>query len=155
MFARSQQPLRRIGSVALALGVGLTASACGGSPATTTVHLDSQLSATRNLFVTPGDSLGQELIFTAMVYPPGGSAAIGRSQGTCLRSQPGNGEVYNCQLTFVLPAGTVYALALASHNGPAAGIIAGGTGSYKNARGSFLYTASGKPRIMLTLTLTS
>jgi hypothetical protein len=141
--------------VALAVGISLAASACGSAASQTTLRLESQLSSTKNVFVTPGQSLGQELIFSAMIYPPGAPAATGRSQGTCLRAEPGDGEVYNCQLTFVLAAGTIYALALSSHDGPASGVIAGGTGSYKNTRGSFLYVSTGKARISLTLTLTS
>ncbi|HEU0317012.1 MAG TPA: hypothetical protein VFR49_06765 [Solirubrobacteraceae bacterium] len=141
-------------AVGAAVVVAAAAAGCASAGKTSSLRFESQLSSTRTVFISPGRSLGQELIFTAMIYPPGGPAANGRSEGTCIRAEPGNGEVYNCQLTFILPGGTVYALALASHDGPAAGAVAGGTGSYANVRGSFAYAATGSPRIALTFKLT-
>ncbi len=150
---RSRPARLGAGTGALVLAA-VAVAGCAGTGKTRTVRFESQLSSTRSVFISPGQSLGQELIFTAMVYPPGGSTANGRTEGTCIRAEPGNGEVYNCQLTFVLPGGNVYALALASHNGPAAGIIAGGTGSFADVRGRFAYLATGGPRIGLTFTMT-
>lgn len=147
---RRSLPARLGAAVVVAAAVG----GCASAGKTRTVRFESQLSTTRAVFISPGRSLGQELIFTAMIYPPGAPAANGRSDGTCIRAEPGNGEVYNCQLTFTLPGGTVYALALASHDGPASGIVAGGTGTYGNVRGSFAYVATGGPRIVLTFKLT-
>jgi hypothetical protein len=158
MAATRGRPLPgRVGAApaaAIVAALAALAAGCGTSGKAHSLRFESQLSSTQTVFISPGRSLGQELIFTAMIYPPGAPAANGRSQGTCIRAEPGNGEVYNCQLTFILPGGTVYALALASHDGPASGIVAGGTGSYASARGRFAYTATGSPRIGLTFTLT-
>lgn len=141
---------------AILAAAALTAPALAGCGAAThhqTLRFDSELSAISD--AAPATAVGQQLIFTAQLYPPNGPSAIGRAQASCTRTAPGDGEVYDCLLVFTLARGTLFGLAAASHDGPASGSIAGGTGAYAGVRGTFLYIATGNPRLALTFALTS
>lgn len=149
-------------SVAAALLLASTLAGCSGddsdndadrsreSPQRTLTY-ESQL--TTSSTAPDRGSTGQQLVMRAMLYTPGARAATARSQATCTRTQPGAGEVYNCQLVYLFPTGKLYALAASSRQGPATGIIAGGTGSYANARGSFRYDRTQGSRSKLTVML--
>lgn len=130
---------------------------CGsgsGAPRTRTLQLQNQLTAESNLAISPATSLGAQLVFTGMVYEPNGTAAIGRDQTACTRTGPGNGQVFECLMTFIMPAGMIYAEAASSHSGPSTGVVTGGTGAYAATRGTFQFTATGNPRVDLTFDLT-
>lgn len=154
--------LRRCASVvAVAFLVGGLAG-CGGDdsdsnadrgPASPQRTLTYESQLTTSSTVPERGSIGQQLVMRAMLYTPGARAATARSQAACTRTQAGGGEVYNCQLVFLFPTGKLYALAAATREGPPTGIIAGGTGSYANARGSFRYDNTQGARTKLTVTL--
>jgi hypothetical protein len=103
---------------------------------------------------TRRDALGEQLVIGSEIYTPGASRAMGRGQGTCTRGETGAGHVYNCELVLFLPTGNLYLLGIASRGGPESGAVAGGTGRYAGARGTFAY-ASGpaRPRVAVTLKL--
>jgi hypothetical protein len=154
MSSRIRQTLR---SAVAGLVLTVCAAGCGatesGSDKTQTLKLESQLTSENNLLITPTTSLGAQLVFTGMIFLPEGTAAIGRDQTACTRTAPGNGQVFECVMTFVMPSGQIYAEAASSHSGPATGVVTGGTGTYDGARGTFVFTATGTPRVDLTLKL--
>lgn len=137
---------------------GPTAAATSGAGATRqparTLELESQLAAPARSART-GSAPGAQMVFTGMLFEPGGDAAIGRSQGSCTRTAAGAGEVFQCLLAFVLDDGTIYAQSMASARGPASGVVTGGTGGFAYAQGTFRYRANGTPRVNLTLRLGS
>lgn len=119
-----------------------------------TLELESQLAAAAKGTRT-GSAPGGQMVFTGMLFEPGGDAAIGRSQGSCTRTAAGAGEVFQCLLAFVLDDGTIYAQSMASAQGPANGVVTGGTGGFAYVQGTFRYRANGTPRVNLTLRLGS
>jgi hypothetical protein len=137
---------------ALAAGCGGTS---GSGAKTEKLALQSQLTSESNVRISQSTSLGSQLVFTDMIYRPGGTAAIGRDQGACSRAAPGNGVVYECLITFILPAGEIYAEAASSHDGPSTGVVTGGTGTYRAVGGTFAFTATGSPRVDLSFDLTT
>lgn len=152
---------RRLLAVAL-LGT-LAAAGCGGgddkgdgsasSTKASTLHLESQL--TRRTRV-PADALSgtdMQIRLLSQIYEPEGKGATGRSQATCVRGQSGGGDVYNCDIAFVLPKGTLYGMAVASKDGPPSGAIVGGEGTFAGARGTFEYGTRHGDRLTLTVSL--
>lgn len=169
---RRVSPVRAVAAAAVAMTVG----GCGqGSPAddaaaragtatepapatapadeTTTIRLENQLSAAPRAAGGNSAQLGSQLIFTGMLFKPNGTAATGRSLGSCTRTAPGRGEVYQCLLTFILNGGVIYAQSVASADGPADGVITGGTKRYEGMRGTFRFKATGESRVDLILTV--
>jgi len=143
-----------LAGVVTALGAG--ACSLQSAAKSQTLRFETQLAATSDIRLSPGVSVGAQLVFTEMVFQPtGGSVAIGRAQGSCTRTQPGNGAVYECLITFILPAGQIYAEAASSHEGPSLGVVTGGTGAYSGVRGTFQIRATGTPKVSLTFELTS
>lgn len=125
----------------------------GAATATRTLKFESQLAAPARDARPTGNAPGAPMVFTGMLFEPDGEKAIGRSQGACMRTAPGRGEVFQCQLSFFLKTGTIYAQSTASAQGPSDGVITGGTRRWAYLRGTFRYTATGTPRVALTLRL--
>jgi len=166
-------PLRVVAAVAVTLSAGgcgqdndaggvattraepaVAAPASAGLDVTTTIRLENQLSAAPTTVGGRGGRPGSQLVFTGMLFKRNGSSAIGRSQGSCTRTAPGRGEVYQCLLSFILRDGAIYGQSVASADGPALGVITGGTKEYRNVRGTFRFKATGDPRVSLTLAFT-
>jgi hypothetical protein len=124
------------------------AGSSSGASAARTLKLESQLSAAPH---AEGHAPGAKMVFTGMLFRPGGSSAIGRSQGSCTRTATGKGAVFQCLLSFVLHDGVIFAQSVSSMGGPANGAVTGGIGSYGGARGTFSYKANGTPRVDLTM----
>jgi hypothetical protein len=118
-----------------------------------TLKLQSQQSTPPAVIGKPGSQPGALMLLNGMLFQAGGTAAIGRSQAACTRTAPGNGEVFECQITFIMADGTIDAQSISSVGGPAEGSIGGGTHAYADARGTFSYRATGNPRVDLTLNL--
>ncbi len=123
-----------------------------GGP-TRTVRLESQLTGVQRVPLGAPTGADTQLRLLAQVYEPGDEDATGRSQATCVRALRGGGQVYNCDVVFVLPKGDIYGMAVASKDGPAAGAIVGGTGDFARARGTFDYGARDGQRVTLTVKL--
>jgi hypothetical protein len=169
---RRVSPARAVAAVAVAMTVGGCGQGSGGggpavradtvadpapasaaSDETTTLRLENQLSGAPRAAGGRSALLGSQLVFTGMLFKPNGSSAIGRSLGSCTRTAPGGGEVYQCLLTFILRGGSIYAQAVASADGPADGVVTGGTNRYEGMRGTFRFKATGDSRVRLTLTV--
>jgi hypothetical protein len=118
-----------------------------------TVRLESQLTGVHRVPVDAPTGADAQLRLIAQVYEPGDDDATGRSQATCVRAQRGGGQVYNCDIVFVLPKGDIYGLAVASQDGPGSGAIVGGTGDFALARGTFEYGRRDGQRVTLTVKL--
>jgi hypothetical protein len=130
----------------------VTTDAAAPRASTRTLALQSQLSAGAR---RASDAPGSAMVLTGMLFRPKGTSAIGRSQGACVRTARGRGEVYECLLSFVLRDGVIHGQATSSADGPAEGVVTGGTERYRNARGTFRYRATGTPRVNLTFKLGS
>jgi hypothetical protein len=124
----------------------------GGASHRQTLRLQSQLVAPSRGAPT-GRVPGSALLFNGMLFKPGAGRAIGRSQGSCTRTARGEGDVFQCLLSFVLSDGMIYAQATSSSRGPADGVVTGGTRQYANVRGTFGYEANGTARVDLTFRL--
>jgi hypothetical protein len=131
--------------------LAIAAPASAPPETTTTIRLESQLAAAPRAVGPSVAGPGSQLVFTGMLFKPKGTSAIGRSQGSCTRTARGGGEVYQCLLSFILRDGTIYAQSVASADGPAGGVVTGGTSRYRNMRGTFRFKATGDPRVDLTL----
>lgn len=129
-----------------------TTDAAAPRATTRTLALESQLSATTR---RASDVPGSQMVFTGMLFTPEGRSAIGRSQGACTRTAPGRGEVFECLLSFVLRDGVIHGQAMSSADGPSGGVVTGGSERYRNARGTFRFKATGRPRVDLTFRLQS
>lgn len=157
--------------IPLAIGTALVIAGCGAggnltagtsaghltarSPASVVsmLHLQSQITATTT---SPrgASAAGSVLVFTGMLFQPQGATAIGRFEGSCIRTAPGDGQVFECLLTYIVRGGNIYAQSISSSQGPADGAVTGGTGHYAAVRGTFQYKATGAPRVDLTFDLT-
>ena len=124
----------------------------GGTTQRQTLRLQSQLSAPPRDAPT-GREPGSPLLFNGMLFQRDAGRAIGRSQGSCTRTASGEGEVFQCLLSFVLSDGTLYAQSTSSSRGPAGGVVTGGTRQYANVRGTFQYESNGTARVDLTFRL--
>jgi hypothetical protein len=168
---RRDLPLRVVAAAAVTLAVGGCGHGDSGGAAatstippaavpapatpreTTTIRLESQLAAPPRPAGGRSALPGTQLVFTGMLFKPHGTSAIGRSQGSCTRTAAGGGEVYQCLLSFIMRGGVIYAQSVASADGPAAGVVTGGTDRYEDMRGTFRFKATGNPRVDLTLAL--
>lgn len=124
----------------------------GGATQRQTLRLQSQLSAPPRGAPT-GREPGGQLIFNGMLFKPDAGPAVGRSQASCTRTANGEGDVFQCLLSFVLDEGMIYAQATSSSQGPADGVVTGGTRQYANVRGTFGYRANGTARVDLRFRL--
>jgi allene oxide cyclase len=129
---------------ATALAVSISASASGPSApsarATTTVSVVEH-AATDVTTDTgkKGDSAGDVLTFANDVYNAQDSAKVGTDEGFCVRTV--KGKTYECTWTTILPGGhlAVQGPFYDARNSTVA--IVGGTGRYRNARGTMRLTS--------------
>jgi hypothetical protein len=150
---------RRAATVAAVAAATLGIAGCGGDDSAgdgatqrQTLRLQSQLAAPPRGAPT-GREAGSQLLFNGMLFKPDAGPAIGRSQASCTRTAPGAGDVFQCLLSFVLEEGMIYAQSTSSSQGPADGVVTGGTRQYANMRGTFGYAANGTARVDLTFRL--
>ena len=150
---------RRAAAAAVATAATLGIAGCGGNDSDDdgaaqrqTLRLQSQLAAPSRDAPTGRDP-GSALLFNGMLFEPDAGPAVGRSQGACTRTARGEGEVFQCLLSFVLDDGAIYGQSMSSARGPAEGVVTGGTRQYANVRGTFRYEATGNARVDLTFRL--
>jgi hypothetical protein len=96
------------------------------------------------LSVDSASHVGSAFVLTGMVLKPSGQSAIGRYKGSCIRTAPGDGEVFECQLTYILNDGDLYGESVSSSQGPADGVVTGGTGRFAGVPGYFLLPFHGQ-----------
>jgi allene oxide cyclase len=83
---------------------------------------------------SPTDSAGNVLTFANPVYDKKDASQVGSDQGYCIRTVAG--ETWECNWTTFLPNGQITVEGPFSDTGNTAVAITGGTGKYRNARGS-------------------
>jgi allene oxide cyclase len=83
---------------------------------------------------TAGDDAGNVLTFANPVYDRKDTHQVGSDQGYCVRIVVG--QTWECNWTTFLPKGQITVEGPFSDNGNTRVAITGGTGKYRNARGS-------------------
>lgn len=118
-----------VGAATMAITVAASGhTAASSSPSTVTV------SARSTSFNTAGSGLGAVTTFTDDLYAHG--KKVGRDQVTCIATGPGS--FLECYATDLLPKGQVESVGPFDpvHQTHATVGISGGTGAYRNARGT-------------------
>ena len=80
-----------------------------------------------------GDSAGDILTFSNVVYDENNEKEVGSDQGYCIRIEAG--ERYECTWTLVLADGQIVVEGPSYDDKPSVLAIIGGTGAYADARG--------------------
>ncbi len=127
-----------IGALSIAIGaVGVSASTAAGKTVTV---VERAATDTVIDLGTPGDSIGDLLVFGNDIYNASNSTKVGRDQGNCARTNPGMS--WECSWTTILAGGSITVA------GPfyddlrdSQFAITGGTGRYRNARGVMILHA--------------
>jgi allene oxide cyclase len=81
-----------------------------------------------------GDSAGDVLTFSNDVFNAKDTTKVGTDQGSCIRTVPG--ESYECAFTTLLPGGHITVEGPFYDKANSTLAITGGTGRYRNARGT-------------------
>lgn len=98
-----------------------------------------------------GDSIGDLLAFGNAVYDEGNENEVGTSQGSCVRTVPG--EAWECMYTVVLDEGQISVAGPFYDAGPSVFSITGGTGAYSTARGQMRLEAISEAEFRFTFEL--
>ncbi len=127
-----------LGSVA-ALAIGLVAVSMAGDKLSEPMTIRVVEHATTDRVIDigkPGDSTGDVLTFHNVLYDETNSHRVGKNQGECTRIAPVHGT-WLCRWTsWIGDQGSITVEGLFSDNGPTVLAVTGGTGMFKNARGS-------------------
>jgi hypothetical protein len=134
MLRRSVRLAFLIVAATLVLGASVS-SAAPAYRGRTLIVVERATSDTALDLGAPGDSIGDTLAFGNAIYDASNSHVIGRDQGICFRTNPG--QSWECTYTTILAAGAI------TVQGPfyddlrdSELSITGGTRQYANARGS-------------------
>ena len=98
-----------------------------------------------------GDSIGDLLAFGNAVYDEGNENEVGTSQGSCVRTVPG--EAWECMYTVVLDEGQISVAGPFYDASPSVFSITGGTGAYSTARGQMRLEAISEAEFRFTFEL--
>jgi hypothetical protein len=82
---------------------------------------------------TPGDSVGDMLVFANILYDKSNSAPIGKNSGWCIRTIVG--QAWECTWTATFEKGQIVTQGPFYDQGESVLAITGGTGTYKTSRG--------------------
>ena len=119
-----------------------------------TLVLRAQIDRQQQVDTAPaGFSLADQLVFAGSLSTPGG-ADRGRFGTACTVTDTLAEGTYQCQVTLGLPAGLVTLQGLVSPVGPRSTFaVTGGTGRYRNARGSATVVDTSRDSARLTVSL--
>ena len=95
-----------------------------------------------------GDSIGDLLGFGNAVYDENNENEVGTSQGSCVRTVPG--ESWECMYTVILDEGQLTVEGPFYDAGPSDLAITGGTGAYSTARGQMRLEAISETEFRFT-----
>ena len=84
----------------------------------------------------PGDAAGNILTFANDVYDATNTRKVGTDQGYCVRIVTGAAGSWECNWTTFLPDGQITVEGPFSDTGGTVLSVTGGTGAYRNSRGS-------------------
>lgn len=82
---------------------------------------------------TPGDSVGDMLVFANILYDKDNGAPIGKNSGWCIRTIVG--QAWECTWTATFEKGQIVTQGPFYDQGESVLAITGGTGTYKTSRG--------------------
>jgi len=143
--------------VSTLIGYGLNDAvfAQGATPATTSAGGNETLvvieHATTDTVIDlgeEGDSIGDLLGFGNAVYDEANENEIGTSQGSCVRTVPG--EAWECMFTVILDEGQLTVEGPFYDAGPSDLAITGGTDDYSTARGQMRLEANSETEFRFT-----
>ena len=113
----------------------ISATAGGsGSAAGNTIHVVEHADTDAITNGTAGDDAGNVLTFANDVFDKADAKKVGTDQGYCIRIVVG--KTWECNWTTFLPDGQITVEGPFSDTGSTVLAITGGTGAYRNARGS-------------------
>ena len=95
-----------------------------------------------------GDSIGDLLAFGNAVYDEGNENEVGTSQGSCVRTVPG--QSWECMFSIVLDEGQLTVAGPFYDSSPSELAITGGTGVYVTARGQMRLEAISETEFRFT-----
>jgi len=124
-------------AAAAALAVTLVAGSTGAASSGGGKRIAVFERATTDTFVDlppAGDSLGDTLTFANEVFDARSGEKVGTDQGQCVRTVVG--EAFECSWTTFLPRGQITVQGPFYDAADSTLAITGGTGAYRNARGS-------------------
>jgi allene oxide cyclase len=98
-----------------------------------------------------GDSIGDLLAFGNAVFDEGNENEVGTSQGSCVRTVPG--EAWECMYTVVLDEGQLTVAGPFYDAGSSVLAVTGGTGAYSSARGEMRLEAISETEFRFTFEL--
>jgi allene oxide cyclase len=126
----------------LVAAVGLTIAVVTGGAGTTpgqTIHvIEHARTDTLADVDPPGDSTGDVLTFHNGVFNAADSQQVGRDQGYCIRIKASSAGSWECNWTTFLENGHVVVAGPFFDAKDSVLAITGGTGAYKDARGTML-----------------
>jgi hypothetical protein len=99
-----------------------------------------------------GDSIGDLLAFGNAVFDEGNENEIGTSQGSCVRTVPG--QAWECMFSITLDEGQLTVAGPFYDAGSSVLAITGGTGAYSSARGEMRLEAISEAEFRFTFELT-
>jgi Allene oxide cyclase len=131
---------RMIGAgVIAAAALGLAAASVAAGPdiaSPVQIHvIEHAISDTVTDTGAAGDSSGDLLTFHNPIFDASDSARVGRDQGDCIRISPQNGT-WECRWVTRLAGGSITVEGPFFDTHDSALAVTGGTGAYRNARGS-------------------
>jgi allene oxide cyclase len=112
----------------------VSATAGGSGSAGNTVHVIEHATTDAVTNGTEDDSAGNVLTFANEVFDSADKKQVGTDQGYCIRIVVG--KTWECNWTTFLPGGQITVEGPFSDTGNTVLAITGGTGAYRNARGS-------------------
>ena len=98
-----------------------------------------------------GDSVGDLLAFGNAIYDEANENEVGTSQGSCVRTVPG--EAWECMFSVILDEGQISVAGPFYDAGSSVLAITGGTGAYASARGEMRLEATGEAEFRFTFQL--
>jgi allene oxide cyclase len=126
--------LAAVAAAAVLVFAVVSATAGGSSSAGNTVHVIEHATTDAVTNGTEDDSAGNVLTFANEVFESADKKQVGTDQGYCIRIVVG--KTWECNWTTFLPDGQITVEGPFSDTGNTVMAITGGTGAYKNARGS-------------------
>jgi allene oxide cyclase len=157
MTMRRMRGLAILAVVATLIGYGLndgvfaqdaTPGATSAVDASTLIVVERATTDTVIDLGEEGDSIGDLLGFGNTVYDEGNENEVGTSQGSCVRTVPG--EAWECMFSVILDAGQLTVEGPFYDAGPSELAITGGTGAYSTARGQMRLEAISETEFRFT-----
>jgi allene oxide cyclase len=127
---------------------GATPDATSADDASTLIVVERATTDTVIDLGEEGDSIGDLLAFGNAVYDEGNENEVGTSQGSCVRTVPG--EAWECMFSVILAEGQLTVEGPFYDADPSEQAITGGTGAYSTTRGQMRLEAISETEFRFT-----